>query len=375
MLVDGTTRLIVDLEAIAANYRILCQQAPRTAIAAVVKADAYGVGAVEVAGALIPHGCRSFFVNDLSAAQRLRDRFPDIEILVLHGLGGHPPALFAAQAITPVLSRIEEVRQVAMDATGPMPVGLGCETGLFRLGLNAADITAIAADDSLRARLDIRLIMTQLQFFADRAAPENRVQLARFHALRALLPPGGGAGRTSIATSSGLFMDPAFHLDLARPGSALFGLNPCRGAANPMRPAVRLVSRVHQIQSVPAGTAIGYEATYRCARDSRIAVFGAGFADGLMRAASNRAQVVIAGRRVPVVGRVSMSLTLADITDLPDSAVAPGASVEIFGPDLPADEAAALIGTTGQELLCQGGGLNPRYYLSAPDSTNAPSTK
>ncbi|HEX2939557.1 MAG TPA: alanine racemase C-terminal domain-containing protein, partial [Rhodopila sp.] len=232
-------------------------------------------------------------------------------------------------------------------------------TGMARLGLDAGELATLAADHSRLDGLTLRYVMTHL---VSSETPEDRLnaaQAARFAAACASLP----AAPTSLANSSGIFLGPHFGSDLARPGAALYGLNPLPGQANPMQSAVTLRARVLSVRDIPAGTPVGYNATWTAARSSRIATAAVGYADGYHRALSSRAKAFFDGHPVPLVGRVSMDLTTFDVTDHP--AVQPGTWLEVLGPHQSPDDLALSAGTSGYEVLTSLGRRYHRVYRTA----------
>ncbi len=189
--------------------------------------------------------------------------------------------------------------------------------------------------------------------------PLNQLQRDRFAAARRRLP----AAPASLANSSGIFLGPAFGSDLARPGAALFGINPTPGRPNPMRGTVRLMVRVLAVRDLPSGATVGYNGTWIAARPSRIATAALGYADGFHRSLSGRGTAFFDGSPVPLVGRVSMDLTTFDVTDHP--AVQPGTWLEVLGPHLSPDDVAAAAGTNGYEILTSLGRRFQRVYRPA----------
>jgi len=339
--------LHIDCAAIAANWRLLRDRAAPGACGAAIKADAYGLGAGPVGRALRDAGCRHFFVAHLEEGLALRAALgPGPMIAVLNGF---PPGADGAAALTPVLNGLPDLRAWAGRAADAI---LHVDTGMARLGLDAAEVAALAADPAPLAGLGLRYVMTHLACADTPAHPMNAAQLARFRAIRAALP----AAPASLANSSGLFLGAAFASDLARPGCALYGLNPTPGLPNPMRPVVRLTAPILQLREIPAGASVGYGATWVAARPSRIATVAAGYADGYLRSLSGRSFGSLAGRPVPLVGRVSMDLITFDVTDAPPPA--PGAAIELIGPDNTPDDIAARAGTIGYEILTS---LGTRY--------------
>jgi alanine racemase len=351
------TRLTIDLGAIAGNYRTLQALAPATEIAGVVKADAYGLGAGEVAPALWDAGCRTFFTARLDEATALRPVLPEAAIYVLEGPAEVETRDFRELGIRPVLSQPHEIRLWAAEARSAgrrLAAALQLETGMCRMGLTARDLDAL--DPDWLEALDLELVMSHLACADEPEHPLNEQQRRRFLTLSARLP----RARVSLANSSGLFLGHSYALDLARPGAALYGVNPTPGNSNPMRPVVRVTAPVLRVLRVDAAGAVGYGATHPVAAGMRIATIGVGYADGLPRAAGNAAMAEIDGTPVPLVGRVSMDLTTLDVTSLPEDAVAVGTPVIVYS-DLDATAAAA--GTIAYELLTRLGRRFRRDYI------------
>ena len=351
----GPCRLEIDLGAIAANWRSL-GPAP---VAAVVKADGYGLGAIPVAARLYAEGARHFFVAHPAEALSIRDTVPGAMLAVLNGLWPGLAPLFAEHAITPVLGSLAEIAAWAAQARSmgrPLPALLHVDTGMNRLGLDGRELDILAADPALLDGITLRYVMTHLVSAERPDDPINEVQRARFAAARARLPPAP----SSFANSSGLFLGPGFASDLARPGAALYGVNPTPGRPNPMRPAVRLRAQVLQLRDIPAGEGVGYNGLWVAPRPSRIATISVGYADGFHRALSNRAIAYFDDQPVPLVGRVSMDLSTFDVTGVPR--LQPGDWLDLIGPHNGVDQLAAAAGTNGYEILTALGRRYPRHY-------------
>ncbi|HEX3573291.1 MAG TPA: alanine racemase [Rhodopila sp.] len=345
--------LDVDLGAVVANWRTLCGRHPSGEVAGVVKADGYGLGARPVAGALYAAGCRHFFVAYLNEALAIRDVVPDAMLAVLSGPIAGTEDAYTAHRLTPVLGSLDEIARWRGDAI------LHVDTGMSRLGLSQQELAVLAAD---RSRLDvvaIRYVMSHLVSSEWPDDPVNEFQRQRFAAARAMLPPAP----SSLANSSGIFLGSAFGSDLARPGAALYGVNPTPGRPNPMQPVVRLSVRVLAVREIPAGATVGYNATWIAARPSRIATAALGYADGFHRSLSGRGSAYFDGTPVPLVGRVSMDLTTFDVTDHP--AMQPGCWLEVLGPHLTPDDVAEAAGTNGYEVLTSLGRRFHRVYRTA----------
>ena len=352
--------LEVDLGAVVANWRALSAHHAGP-VAGVLKADAYGLGARQVAAALHDAGCRHFFVAHLQEALAIHGLLPGAMLAVLNGLWPGDAPAYAGTGIAPVLGSLAEVDAYAAQARAigrPLPALLHVDTGMNRLGLPFAELDVLAADPDRLDGIQVLFVMTHLAAAELPGDPQNARQHAAFAAACARLPPAP----RSLSNSSGTFLQ-GFGSDLARPGAALYGVNPTPGQPNPMRPAIRLRAQVLQVRDIPAGAGVGYNATWTAPRPSRIATVPVGYADGYPRSLSNRAEACFDGAPVPLVGRVSMDLATFDVTGLPG--LQPGAWLDLIGPGMPVDEVAARAGTNAYEILTQ---LGPRYrrtYLPA----------
>lgn len=354
--------LDIDLGAIVANWQLLCRRHPAGPVAGVVKADAYGLGAAHVAPALHAAGCRHFFVALLEEALALRAILPEAWIAVLGGPLPGSEAAYIAHAVTPVLNSLAELdawTAAARQQGRPLPALLHVDTGMARLGLSRAELAVLRDDPARLAGIDLRYVMTHLVASEDSADPLNHRQRDRFAAACAGLPPA----LRSFANSSGIFLGQDWGSDLARPGAALYGINPTPGRPNPMRQPVRLSARVLAVRDLMPGESVGYNATWRAARPSRIATIGVGYADGWHRSLSNRGSASFDGTPVPLVGRVSMDLTTFDVTDVP--AIQPGVWLDLLGPHRAPDDVAHAAGTNGYEVLTSLGRRFHRTYRSA----------
>ncbi len=329
-------------------------------MAGVVKADAYGLGAARVGPALCNAGCRHFFVAHLAEGVVLRAAVGPAPMIAV--LNGFAPGADGDAGLLPVLNGLPDVEAHAAAArrrgSGAAPAILHLDTGMSRLGLDAREQEAVAADPSRLDGLDLRWLMTHLACADEPAHPLNTAQAGRFATICARLP--GGVPR-SVANSSGVFLGAGFASDLARPGCALYGINPTPGRPNPMRQTVRLDAPVLQVREIAPGDTVGYGATWTAARPSRVATVAAGYADGYLRALSGRAFGVFAGQSVPLIGRVSMDLIAFDVTDA--TGIAPGGAITLIGPDgLTPDDLAARAGTIGYEILTSLGNRYRREY-------------
>jgi alanine racemase len=360
--------LTVDLGALRSNYRRLQREAAGSEVAAVVKANGYGLGALEVGRALWDAGCRRFFVAHLDEGRALRGRLPEAAIYVLNGLPVGTEAAAIEAGLIPVLNHPGELDRYADQARRSdrrLPAALQIDTGMCRLGLAEAELERL--DGKLLAAFELVLVMSHLACAEEPDNPLNEQQRQRFERLRQHLP----RAPASLANSSGIFLGPAFHYDLCRPGVALYGVNPTPGRANPMAPVITLEAPVLQVHDVSAPGTVGYGATYATRPGMRIATVPVGYADGYPRAAGGRASAKIAGHIVPLAGRVSMDLITLDVSALPVDAVRPGTMVALIsGPD-GVDELARAADTIGYEVLTRLGSRFARSYIP-PEPRESP---
>ncbi|MDA8233162.1 MAG: alanine racemase [Magnetospirillum sp.] len=355
--------LTIDVDAVAANWRLCRDRALPARCAAVVKADAYGLGAERIAPALAAEGCREFFVATIDEGIGLRRILPESAIFVLCGPLAGAEGDLVGHRLVPVLNSLEQIglwRDAAARHGAALAAAIHADSGMTRLGLEAREVGALTADPALLAGIRPVLALSHLACADDRSAAMNGAQRDLFTRLAASLPEGMPR---SLAASSGIFLGAAYHLDMVRPGSALYGINPTPGHSNPMRPAVRLEARILQVRDVDTPMTVGYGATHQIARKGRVATVAVGYADGWLRSLGNRGHGVIEGVRVPVVGRISMDLTTFDVSALPADTVRPGAMIELIGPSHDADAVAAEAGTIGYEILTALGRRYARVHV------------
>ena len=355
--------LTVDLAAIESNWRALARRLLAAECAAVVKADAYGLGLKPVVAKLAQAGCKTFFVADLAEARAVRSRARDVTIYVLDGFTPQWGDGLIDIDARPVINSTTELAEWDAFVSARAWQGgaaLHVDTGMHRLGITPEEAAALAP----RAQTEnhgIAMLMSHLACAETPDHPLNAKQIALFRELH-LLYPGIPA---SLANSSGIFLGNSAHFDLARPGAALYGVNPTPGQANPMQSVVELTGRILQLRTVDRDDTVGYAATWTAKRPSRIAVAALGYADGLMRGGSGTddrpgGAAIVAGKRCPIVGRISMDLVCIDVTELPDGAVHRGDSAVLIGGEIPIDEVAAAAGTIGYEVLTR---LGARCHL------------
>ncbi len=356
--------LTIDLDAIVQNWRDMQSRAPGAEASAVVKADAYGLGAIPVSQALHRAGCKTFCVAHIEEGITLRAALPDVRIFVLNGTFPGTEADLAAHALIPSLSSWPQVEGwVAFNRTSgaQAPCALQVDTGMTRLGLNQHQAETIANDAELMQALNPCLIMSHFACADEPSHPLNQLQISSFAKFRQLFPTLPG----SLAQSAGTFLGGEALNDMTRPGIALYGGNPLPPATNPMRQVAKLSARIVQIQSVDTPQTVGYGASYAVPKPGRLATVSLGYADGFLRAIGNclpehRICATVADRyRAPLVGRISMDLSTFDISDVPEDTLQVGDTLDVIGKFATIDDLATAGQTIPYEVLTA---LGPRFH-------------
>ncbi len=357
-------RLTVRLGAVTSNFRSCQRMAGPAAVAAVVKADAYGMGMVPVAKHLVQAGCDTFFVARLTEGMQLRPVAPQARIFVLDGASADAVPALIANRLTPVLNSLTEIAGWSAAARAmrtTLDAAIHIDTGMNRLGLPASELGILATEAGERLEgLQLVLLMSHLACADDPDARMNRVQLDRFRTALAMLP----VAPASLASSGGVLLGKDYAFDLVRPGLGLYGGNPQPARANPFATVAVLSGRILQLRRIEVGESVGYGATFRAARPTVLATAGLGYTDGLMRALAGRGMGAIGGVRAPIAGRVSMDLITLDVTDIPAAKLAVGAEVEFFGDTITLDEIAASANTASYEILTALSRRVPHLYES-----------
>lgn len=375
--------ITVDPQAVTANWRYLDSLSGKaTGTAAVVKANAYGLGAAQLAPHLAQAGCQTFFVMSLAEAITLRTVLnktghTGCDIAVLGGCHSGQEDDFITFNIIPVINNLAQLTRLArtgQQQQQPVKVALHIDTGMTRLGLDADEARWLQdrlSDDgsTVLDGLSPWLLMSHLSAAEDLSDPANARQLATFSALTRQFPEMP----CSLANSGGALQGPAFHFQMTRPGIALYGLHPAdtrlarpqTDQANRLSPAVRWDARILQIRSAKSGDAVGYNGTHTLQRNSRIATIGVGYADGYRRQLGGRARVGIAGSTAPVIGRVSMDSITVDVTDIAASALEDVETATLLGADYDLPEMARDADTIGYEILTRLGQRPVWRYLPA----------
>ena len=366
-------RLTVNLAALADNWRDMARRSGSARTAAVVKADAYGLGLEDCGTAFYEAGARDFFVAVVQEGVTLRAYAPDARIFVLSGIWPGQEQMFFDNDLVPVLASEEQLAfwMAVIAEHGEHPCALQVDTGFNRLGLPLQAALELAGDVSRPASFSPVLVLSHLHSGDTPSTPSNNAQLQSFRQVSAAFD----GIEASLSASAGIFLGPDYHFDLTRPGIALYGGEAVNGM-KPLRPVAKAEARIVQIRDAADGQTVSYGATYRLSRNSRLAIVSCGYADGYLRSLSGSGVPLrtggtqggtgfVAGYRVPVVGRVTMDLTIFDVTDVPENKIRAGDYIELFGPNLPLDEVARAAGTIGYQMLTGIGLRHERRYLDA----------
>lgn len=361
--------ITVDLEAITRNWKALDTISGKALTGAVLKADAYGMGARAVGQALYKAGARFFFVATPDEGVVLRKAVPNAFIFVLDGLIPRTAKDYAAHGLMPVLasmSQLTEWLDFCLNQGKAEPAALHFDTGFNRVGfrLKEADLVKRELDQS---GFEPQMLMSH---FACADAPSHemtRKQNGLFQGLINTFPNIPA----SIANSAAVMSSKDYHYHMVRPGIAMYGGRAINGRPNPMAPVVSMDVPILQIKEARIGETVGYGAAYRLRRDTRIAIMALGYADGYFRALSGiggqvGGRVAVNGTIVPVLGRVSMDMTAIDITDV-EGLVQPGDLIEVLGPNITVDDVADAARTIGYEVLTTLNGRFPRGYANVPE--------
>lgn len=359
--------LTIDLGALVENWLALSRRTAPALCGAVVKSDAYGLGATPVVRALLQAGSREFFVALVDEGIRLRESLGeawphDARLHVLHGALPGAEADCLANDLVPVLNSVDQVARwqaLARRVGRALPAALQVDTGMARLGLAPAALARLADAAESLAGIAPTLVMSHLVSAEDPHDPVSRRQLEQFRPWRARFPAALGC----LANSSGIFLGREYHFDLVRPGAALYGVAPVAGQPNPMRQVVRVQARLIQWREIAAGEGVGYNHTWRAGRTTRLATVSVGYADGCLRSASNRSQLRFNGVAVPLVGRVSMDTVTVDVTDLDAALLVPGVPFDVVDEVQDINALAQEANTNAYEILTSLGARYRRQYL------------
>jgi alanine racemase len=360
--------LTIDLTAIQGNWEFVRSQAsPVVETGAVIKANAYGLGAVQVSAALSEVGCKTFFVATKEEALAVKSLFPaDASLVVLGGVRKGDEDLFVDYHLIPVLYSKESIErwiEVCSRRRIPSPCILKVDTGMTRLGLAFDDLLAMSETVFSHQLFNPTLLMSHLACADEYLHPQNKTQLDNFLAIVEFLKTYFPQIRTSLANSSGIFLGKQWHFDLLRPGAALYGINPTPHLPNPLKPVVRLSLPVLQIKDLVADACVGYGAVDKAKKGSRLAVVAGGYADGINRTLGAKPMAKLSGVPIEAVGRISMDTTIFDlgINDLSANELV-GQMIDVIDDEFTLDFLTRRNSSLGYEVLTSLGMRYKRVY-------------
>lgn len=351
--------LTIDLNAIVDNWRSLNERVGDPCeCAAVVKADAYGLGMHRVAPKLWEAGAYTFFVAQIGEGIELRELLPGAEIHILSGCFAGTEMDCLQYGLIPVLNSLEDIKRwgtLAKKLGQKLKVTLQVDTAMTRLGLSPKELATVAQEPDLLDGFDVQVVMSHLACADEADHPQNKQQLDAFIAARKILPQG----RASFCNSAGIFLANFSHFDLVRPGCALYGVNPTPDKPNPMAQVIQLSAKVLQVHEIDTPRCVGYGASHHLAAGQRVATLALGYADGYLRSLSGKAKAWINETEVNVIGRVSMDMIAIDVSHID---CRQGDLVEMIGPHISVDDIASAAGTIGYEILTSLGARYHRVY-------------
>ncbi|WP_017195908.1 alanine racemase [Bartonella birtlesii] len=361
-LFPATAIATIDVRAIVANYKTLTQYVAPAECSAVVKANAYGLGAHKIAPALYQAGCRIFFVAKIEEALQLKNILPsNITLALLNGLPHTAEEFVAQSGIIPVLNSWKEIENwqiLCQKKHKKFPAIIQINTNMNRLGLDKKELEKLIKQPSIFENAEIKYLLSHLANGEDDTHSSNDIQLAVFRNLLAKLP----ICKVSFANSGGIFLGSDFHFDLVRPGIALYGVDPNGKHQTTLKPVLKLEAQVLQSRFVDAGIPVGYGESFITKRPSTLATISIGYADGWPRILSNKGSVYFNGHKLPIVGRVSMDSIIVDATDL-DKKPQRGDWIELIGPHQTLEKIATDANTIPNEILTSLGNRYKRIYI------------
>lgn len=359
---NSLSYLTVNLEGVVENYQKIQNFIGNRSLSAVVKANAYGIGAVEVAKALFNHGCFEFYVSSIDEAIDLRQNLPSAIIYVLHGVNKGEEYYFLEHKIIPVLNSLEQLNlwnNLAKNLNVHLPANLFFDTYMYRLGFANKDYQSIKNCLS-ENNLDIRYIMSHLSCADNKTHPQNQKQLKAFKEIIKEFP----GYKTSFCNSDGIFLGKEFQeFDQVRLGIGLYGLA-THSKELDLKHVLQLHSEIIQLRDITEEGQIGYSATENVKSSMKVAVVAIGYADGYFLRSGKNLPVWIAGQKVNMIGLTSMDLVTVDVSGIPEKKLSVGQEVEIFGENISIETVAKMADTIKYGILTSLGTRIKKKYVT-----------
>jgi len=347
--------LLINKNNLIFNANYLFKICKNTTIAPVIKSDAYGLGAIEITKIYINLGLKNFFVGNTSEAIKIRKKFKNINIFILNCGMIFDFNLLKKYKLTPVINNINQLTNWPLSSKNKIPCMIHIDTGMNRLGLNRKDFMSSKNKTKLK-KMNIKYLISHLACADDEKNSFNTIQLLKLKKMQIYLKHIKGINiKTSISNSSGIWLGKKYFLDLVRPGAAFLGINPSINNPNPLKNVICLYTYILQTRIAYKNTTVGYEASYKLHKKSKLATISIGYSNGFSRLLSNVGSVFINDKEAKIVGKISMDLSVVDITDFKESNIKVGDPVEIFGENRSIDDFATLNNTIAYEIICQVG--------------------
>jgi alanine racemase len=354
--------LHINLKNITHNYKYIASKSRTAKTAAVVKANAYGLGVEKVSKTLLKAGCEDFFVATLDEAIELRRYIKSANIYVFHGIKKSETKEFYQHKITPILNDVEQIilwEKFANNLGKKLACIINFDTGMNRLGINFEYAEDVKLYLENAKSLDVKYVMSHLACIGLKSHEMNNLQKKRIAEIKKIFPKN----KITFANTGGSFSGKDFQYDLLRPGSGLYGI---KGSFvnEDIKHVVSIKAKIIQLRDVENDGTIGYAATHEINAGSRIAVVPVGYADGYLRTLSNNSYGFFADKKVPLVGRVSMDMLIFDVSKIPANKIKLGDEIELIGDNFTVDEVAKKAGTIGYEILTNLGSRYKRIYTN-----------
>mgnify|MGYP001156894597 CR=1 FL=1 len=351
---------LINKKSIAYNSSIISKKSNNAIICPVIKANAYGMGLLTIAKILIELGYKKMFLANISEGIEIRKKYKSIELYILNCGKPLNTKVLKKYNLTPVLNSIGEIIAFIKNNKNNKSCIIHIDTAMNRLGISYSDLLNKENIENFN-KLNIKFIMTHLACAEDKNNNLNLKQLNELKKCNKVLNKIIKKSiKSSICNSSGLWLGKKYSLDIVRPGAAFWGINPLVKKHNPLKEVFSLYAQITQIKKASKNTSIGYGQTLKLKKDSIIATISIGYSNGLSRLLSNKGSVYIRNKRLNILGRVSMDLTVIDISKFKYGVIKTGDVVEIFGPNRSLEKFAKENNTIPYEILCSMGKNIPK---------------
>ena len=345
------------------NSNIILKKSKNKIISPVIKADAYGIGAESLIKILIECGYKSFFLGNLSEGLEIRKKYKNAELFILNCGQPFNITYFKKYKLIPVINSLKDLKLWSQHSSKKDHCILHIDTGMNRLGINLQELKDLSYKSYFK-NINIKFIMSHFACAEDINNLMNKKQLEELlNCSKVLKEICKKEIKTSICNSSGIWLGKKYLLDIVRPGAAFLGISPTLHKKNPLKEAISLYAQITQIKEVKKNDTIGYGRTLTIKKNTKIATLSIGYSNGLSRLLSNTGDVYINDKKLKILGRISMDLTVIDISIFKSGEVKNGDIVEIFGPNRSLEKFAKMNKTIPYEILCTMAKSNPKIII------------